>query len=64
MSYKHSFPTKIRWSMRSKAFLKSKRTTLAVAPLPSVALFQAWIMLTRASEVPGNGAKLPRIDLS
>ena len=61
VSYKHNFPTNIRWSMRSKAFLKSKRTTLTVAPLPSVALFQAWIMLTRGSEVL---AKLPRIDLS
>ena len=52
--YKHSFST-FRWSMRSKAFLKSKRTTLIVASLPSVALFHAWIMLTRASEVPEPG---------
>ena len=56
MSHEHNFPTKIRWSMRSKAFLNSKRSTLTVAPLPSVALFQVWIMLTRASEVfqPGT----------
>ena len=54
MSYKHSFST-FRGSMRSRAFLKSKKTTLIVASLPSVALFQAWIMLTRASEVPKPG---------
>ena len=56
MSHEHNFPTKIRWSMRSKAFLNSKRSTFTVAPLPSVALFQVWIMLTRASEVfqPGT----------
>ena len=44
-----------RGSMRSKASLKSKRTSLIVASLPSVALFQAWIMLTRASELPKPG---------
>ena len=31
MSHEHNFPTKIRWSMRSKAFLNSKRSTLTVA---------------------------------
>ena len=37
-----------------------------MAPLPSVALFQVWIILTRVSEVfePGTvPIKLPRIDL-
>ena len=36
MSHVISFVTNIPCSMRSKAFLKSKRTTLAMAPLPSV----------------------------
>ena len=38
MSYTRNLLTKMRWSMRSKAFLKSKRTALTVAPFPSVAL--------------------------
>ena len=38
MSYARNLLTKMRWSMRSKAFLKSKRTVLTVAPFPSVAL--------------------------
>lgn len=36
MSYVLSFLTNIPCSMRSKAFLKTKRTTLTKAPLPSV----------------------------
>ena len=36
MSYVLSFLTNILCSMRSKAFLKTKRTTLTKAPLPSV----------------------------
>ena len=36
MSHVLSLVTNILCSMRSKAFLKSKRTTLAMAPLPSV----------------------------
>ena len=32
MSHEHNFPTKIWWSMRSKAFLNSKRSTLTAAP--------------------------------
>ena len=36
MSHVLSFVTNIPCSMGSKAFLKSKRTTLAMAPLPSV----------------------------
>ena len=38
MSYTRSLLTKMQWSMRLKAFLKSKRTALTVAPFPSVAL--------------------------
>ena len=35
--------------MRSNAFLKSNRTTLTVAPVPSVASFYLWIILKRAN---------------
>ena len=37
-SYTRNLLTKMRWSMRPKAFLKSKRTALTVTPFPSVAL--------------------------
>ena len=38
MSHTRNLLTKMRWSMRSKAFLKLKRTAQTVAPFPSVAL--------------------------
>ena len=56
MSYTRNLLTKMRWSMRSKAFLKSKRTAVTVAPFPSVALIHEWVILARASVVlePGT----------
>ena len=43
-----NFCTSIWWSMKSNSFLKSNKTALIVAPLPSVALFHECSMLIKA----------------
>ena len=51
ISYVDSFCTKTLWSIRSKALRKSSRTTLAVAPFPSVLTSQLCVMLISACVV-------------
>jgi hypothetical protein len=46
-----SFRMKIPWSIKSKAVLKSERTTRTLHPLSSESLFQLWIVLTNARVV-------------
>ena len=52
---RRSLPTNIRWSTRSKAFLKSNRAVLTVEPVPSVAYSQWWNMEIRANVVHEPG---------
>ena len=49
------FELRTLWSIRSKALRKSSRTTLAVAPFPSVLTSQLCVMLTKACVVNDLG---------
>ena len=55
ISYEDNFRTKTLWSIKSKAFLKSHNTTLAVAPFRSVPPYQLWVMLINVGDWVEHG---------